>query len=208
MFIRYLVSLFFLLFVVPSFAGVVQVSTNEPDARDVGMLLQLVPAPGDTIDEIRVGSAKMLSVDLQGSSMKVSKDPATGLHYFDVLVDYFVPSPTDARFRSSYLRLQCPVVRTTYLDNSKIVDHGSMGVLHTVDHKVLNEEVLLRGIYEFLPLATVSTQVYLGGLPMKGEITQSTDLELLCSVAELTYLKLKWLTSNREIAFKKFGISE
>ena len=208
MLIRYLVLSLCLLLAVPSFARVVQVYTHEPDARDVGMLLQLIPIPEEPIDEIRVGSAKVLSVDLQGSSMKVSKDPATGLHYFDVLVDYFVPSPTDARFRSSYLRLQCPVVRESYLNNSKPVDHGSKGVWHTVDHKVLNEEVLLRGIYEFLPLATVSTQEYLGGLPMKGEITQSSDFELLCSVAELTYLKLKLLTSNREIAFKKFGISE
>lgn len=208
MFIRYLVSLFFLLFVVPSFAGVVQVSTNEPDARDVGMLLQLAPVPEEPIDKIRVGSSQVLSVDLQGSSLKVNRDPATGLHYFDVLVDYFVSSPTDARFRSSYIRLQCPIVRKSYLDTSKSIDHGSEGVWHTVDHKVLNEEVLLPGIYEFLPLKDVATQVYIGDLPMKGEITQNTDLELLCLVANTTYLKLQWLKSNREIIFKQFGMSE
>lgn len=208
MFIRYLVSLFFLLFVVPSFAGAVQVSTNEPDARDVGMLLQLAPVPEEPIDKIRVGSSQVLSVDLQGSSLKVNRDPATGLHYFDVLVDYFVPSRTDARFRSSYIRLQCPIVRKSYLNNSKPIGHGSEEVWHAVDHKVLNEEVLLHGIYEFLPLKNVATQVYIGDLPMKGEITQNTDLELLCLVAESTYLKLQWLKSNREIIFKQFGMSE
>lgn len=208
MFIRYLIILFSSLLVVSSFAGVVQVSTNEPDAQDVGMVLQLASAPEEPIDKILVGSHKILSVDLRGSSLKVSKDPATGLHYFDVLVDYFVPSPTDARFRSSYIRLQCPIVRKSYLNNSKSVSHGSEGVWHNVDHTVLNEEVLLHGIYEFLPLANVATQMYIGDLPMKGGITQNTDLELLCSVAELTYLKLQWLKSNREITFKQFGISE
>lgn len=201
MFIRNLIFLSSLFLVVPSFARVVQVSTDGPDAEDLGMLLQLAPSPEEPIDEIRVGSNKMLSVDLQDSSLKVSKHPATGLYYFDMLINYFVPSPEDARFRSSYIRLQCPIIRKFYFDNSKPPD--SVGGWHTVDHDVLKREVLLKGTYEFMPLADVDTQTYIGDLSMKGEISPYSDFRILCLEAEYTYLKLKLAKGNREIALKE-----
>lgn len=203
MFIRYLIFLFSSFLVVPSFARVVQVSTDGPDAQDLGMLLQLAPSLGEPIDEIRVGSNKLLSVDLQDSSLKVSKHPATGLYYFDVLINYFVPSPEDAGFRSSYIRLQCPIVRKSYFDDSRPVSPDGERVWRTVDRDILKEEVLLKGTYEFLPLADVDTQTYIGNLPMKGEIRRNSDFKILCLEADLTYLELKLIKGNRKAALKE-----
>lgn len=113
------------------FAETIQVRTNEPDDKHIGMIID--SHGGDFIKRITVDRDKVLLVDQSQTSIKIVKDVKTNLNHFNAFVAYNLQENGLKKYATRFLYVQCPITRRYSIDRStppkdKIVD----GLLYSV----------------------------------------------------------------------------
>ena len=218
MFIKFLalpLSLFLLL-LNPCFAQGVQVSTNEPKSKHLGMTIDL--AGRDFVGDFPIVPGKSIFVDKDFTDVRIKKDTATGFNKFYALVAYNLHVTNAKPSAMRFLYLQCPVTRTTYIDRSppftKQMINGEMRLASSVIHEELSKEFLDAGSYAFLSSAENKVPPFSKTFPMSGKMNQTNApleliaLEAMCLKFQLAYAEYSWSETFRKITLKDFGISE
>lgn len=197
----------------PSFAEVVEVSTDEPLSEDVGMVIDLQGR--DFVESIPIAPGRFISVDKGLTDVRVIKDKLTGFNKFYALVPYKLHVENARPSFTRFLYVQCPVIRKTYIDRSpppkeKLIDGEMVTVFYAdkINHKVLNKEFLDLGSYSFLSSPERPVPRLSNDFSMVGKVHQFLPIEAMCLDIRLAYSEYRWSKSYRAVILKNFGISE
>lgn len=203
-------SLLLLLLLRPSFAEMVQVRSNEPESKYLGVKVDLKGR--DFVDKFPVAPGKFILINKDLTDVRIKKDKVSGLHKFYALVPYRVQAkgadPSDLKF----LYVQCPVTRETYIDRSpppkeEMVD-GEMRTVLRTDYEVLTTELLDSGSYSFLSSPEYPISKLSKDFPMVGKVDQFILIEAMCLTIEVAHAQYKWDETFRRVMLEKFGILE
>lgn len=208
--LSFLSFVLFSLLLKPSFAETVQVRTNEPDSKYLGMKIDLEGR--DFVDRFPVAPGKFIVVDKKLTDVRIKQDKVTRLNKFYALVPYSIhmkgSKPSDLKF----LYVQCPVTRETYVDRSpppkeEMVNGKLRTVIHT-DYEVLSKEFLDSGSYSFLSSPDYKVSQLSKDFPMEGTVDQFIFIEAMCLKIAIAHAEYQWDETFRRVMLGKFGISE
>lgn len=204
------ISLLFLLFLRPSFAETVQVRTNEPESKYLGVKVDLKGR--DFVDKFPVAPGKFILINKDLVDVRIKKDKVNGLRKFYAFVPYRVQTKGANLSDLKFLYVQCPVTRETYIDRSpppkeEMID-GEMRTVLRTDYEILTTELLDSGSYSFLSSPEYPISQLSKDFPMVGKVDQFILIEAMCVKIEVAHAQYKWDETFRRIMLAKFGISE
>lgn len=200
----------FSLLLTSSFADTVQVRTNEPESKYLGMKIDLKGR--DFVDRFPVAPEKFVVINKNLTDVRIKQDKVNHLNKFYALVPYAIhikgATPSDLKF----LYVQCPITRETYVDRSpppreEMVNGKLQTVLHT-DYEVLSKKILDSGSYSFLSSPDYQVSQLSEYFPMVGTVDQLIFIEAMCLNIEVAHAEYKWAETFRRVMLGKFGISE
>lgn len=194
----------------PCFADIVEVRTDEPADAYLGMKIDL--RGRDFTKRITVDKDTFLLIDQNDTDIRIAKDPNTKLNHFNALIPYNLYRQGLKTTSTRFLYLQCPIVRTTYVDSTKpiitnaTVDGNEFSVSFEGDRAILKEEFINVGFYKFLPLPNNSIPKLSINFPMEGKVSQHFDMVRMCEQTRIIYLMYRLDETNRSIVLEKYGL--
>ena len=193
------------------FAEDIQISTNEPEDKDLGMKIDM--SGRDFVERITVDKNKFLLVDQSFTDVRVIKDAKDNLNKFSALVSYSlyidgVKNPPTSALFTDFIYVKCPITRRTSIDRSEVIEERAGSTRLSIKSDALKEELLYPGAYSFLSLPEKRVPALSKNFPMVGKVSQHFDIELMCTQIEIVYLRYTLAEANRGNILKRFGISE